>query len=116
MRPHCLECVRKHLGSAIVVMVETLTGYPEHITYVAGELDQAVQEAIHSYPELALKIRRMRIEYEDAMDRLLTGTPLTEVLHAMPDVQQLVLELHQLLLVELTTNRKDNSITDVNAT
>jgi hypothetical protein len=89
-------------------MSETITGYPEHITYAVGELDQASQEAMKRWPEFAFKIRRVRIQYEDAFDSLILGESVTDVMAAMPDVHSLVLDLHNMWLQELTvTNTED---------
>ena len=53
MRQECLDCVRKHVGSALVLEQEIYTRYPHHITRFVGELDQAYQEACVKYPEIA---------------------------------------------------------------
>jgi hypothetical protein len=88
-------------------MYETLTGYPEHIAYAVGELDQAAQEAMRVYPEFAFKIRQARIQYEDAFDSLILGAPVADVMNAMPDVHSLIVELHNMWLAELLADNKE---------
>ena len=62
-REPCLDCVRKHLSQALVVMGEVHQGYPEHKWVVVGHLGEAADECIRDYPELAAEIRRHRLAY-----------------------------------------------------
>lgn len=60
MRPECLDCVRKHLGQAIVLMNEARLGYPDHKWLAVGHMAEAEHEAPL---EFALLIREQRLNY-----------------------------------------------------
>ena len=61
MRETCLYCVTKHLAQATVLLLEVPQKYPEHIHLAAGHLGEAADECITQYPELARKIRTVRL-------------------------------------------------------
>jgi hypothetical protein len=63
MRQPCLQCLRKHLGNAAVLIEEVLDGYPYQYM-VVGHLDQAAQEIRAYSPDLALVIRAHRIKWQ----------------------------------------------------
>lgn len=56
MRQPCLQCFRKHLGNAQVLLEEVYDGYP-YWCGVIGHLDQAVQE-IRGFSSLMAKLVR----------------------------------------------------------
>lgn len=58
--PTCLDCVRKHLSQAAVLMDEARQGYPEHVWLAIGNLAEAARESAVRYPLLAAKIRDQR--------------------------------------------------------
>lgn len=60
MRPLCIDCTRKHLGAALVLMQEARLGYPEHKWLAVGHLVEAEAE---STLEWGLLIREQRLEY-----------------------------------------------------
>jgi hypothetical protein len=60
MRPSCMDCVTKHLGSALIKGREVENGYPEHIILVVGELSEAEQEVEAISQEAANMIRDLR--------------------------------------------------------
>ena len=62
-RRSCLDCVRKHLAQALVLMSESLQGYPNHRWIAIGHLGEAADEAVMDYPKLASEIRQHRLEY-----------------------------------------------------
>lgn len=62
-RASCLDCVRKHLGQAEILMSEALQGYPRHRWLAVGHLGEAADEAVQVYPELAAMIREHRLKY-----------------------------------------------------
>ena len=64
MRQHCLQCFRKHLGNAAVLLEEIADGYP-YRAYTIGHLDQAAQEIRELYPELATLVRAHRIRLQN---------------------------------------------------
>ena len=64
-RPTCLNCVRKHIGQAIVLLGESLLGYPAHRWIAVGHLGEASEECVERYPELAMKIREIRNRMTD---------------------------------------------------
>lgn len=63
MRQPCLQCFRKHIGNASVLIEEVLDGYPyKHL--VVGHLDQAAQEIRKYSRELAHVVRAHRIKWQ----------------------------------------------------
>jgi hypothetical protein len=65
LRESCIDCTRKHIGSAIVLFTESMLGYPEHFWIAIGHLGQAEEESIKDFPELAKMIRKIRREIMD---------------------------------------------------
>lgn len=61
MRQHCLQCFRKHIGNAAVLLEEYYDGYHSYAHMIVGHLDQAAQEIRELYPELATLVRAHRI-------------------------------------------------------
>jgi hypothetical protein len=62
-RESCLDCVRKHLAQAEVLMSEVPQGYPDHQWIAVGHMGEAADESIKDYPALAKEIRKHRIAY-----------------------------------------------------
>jgi len=62
-RASCLDCVRKHLSQAEVLMDEAKLGYPEHKWLAVGHLAEASSESLKEYPALSEEIRKHRIAY-----------------------------------------------------
>lgn len=65
MRQHCLQCFRKHLGNAAVLLEEYYDGYRNYAHAIVGHLDQAAQEIRGLYPELATLVRAHRIRLQN---------------------------------------------------
>ena len=65
MRQHCLQCFRKHLGNAAVLLEEYYDGYRGYAHLIIGNLDQAAQEIRELYPELATLVRAHRIRLQN---------------------------------------------------
>lgn len=63
MRRPCLQCFRKHLGNAQVLIEEVADGYPYRMG-VVGHLDQAAQEIRGYSDELAHVVRAHRIKWQ----------------------------------------------------
>jgi hypothetical protein len=61
-RKSCLDCVRKHLAQACVLLDETHLGYPHHRWLAAGHLAEAESECLDEHPEFAARIRACRLE------------------------------------------------------
>jgi hypothetical protein len=61
MRSTCLYCVVKHLSQAIILVSEAQRGYPKHLFYAVGHLAEAEEESIHRFPDLANRIRNVRV-------------------------------------------------------
>ena len=72
-RPSCLACVRKHVAQAIVLLEESLLGYPEHRDLAAGHLAEASAESVADFPDLAdeLRLERLAMSESDAYTPLL---------------------------------------------
>lgn len=86
MRQPCLQCFRKHLGNAAVLIEEVLDGYP-YWHLVVGHLDQAAQEIRAYSSELAHLVRAHRIMWQsdhaydipfEAFDRFVEDLELVE--------------------------------------
>lgn len=67
MREACLQCARKHIGQAEVLMQETMLGYPLHAYLAIGHLAEAEAELLDNYPNIAKNIRSERVKYIDAL-------------------------------------------------
>ncbi len=61
-RPSCLECVEKHLGSALVLMTECRNGYPHRLLAI-GHLHEAEDES-QQWPELHAMVRQVRKDFQ----------------------------------------------------
>jgi len=68
MRPFCIECVTKHVGQALVLLMETKKGYPHHFIYAVGHLAEAEDESVEKAPDIAHVIRELRIEIMNGND------------------------------------------------
>lgn len=98
MRQPCLQCFRKHIGNAAVLIEECYDGYPyEHL--VVGHLDQAAQEIRAYSKELALVVRAHRIKWQqdhdysipfEALDRAIGDLELVDDLNPgnMPQLSE----------------------------
>jgi tetratricopeptide (TPR) repeat protein len=61
-RETCLDCVRKHLAQASVLMDEAALGYPHHRWYAYGHLAEAESESRREYPEFSKEVRECRVQ------------------------------------------------------
>ena len=68
MRVSCLNCARKHLACATILMTESVLGYPDHKWLAIGHMAQAEAELVKDYLHLALMVREARKVYEDDGD------------------------------------------------
>jgi glycosyltransferase involved in cell wall biosynthesis len=66
MRPSCLFCATKHLSQALILLSESLQGYPTHRWLAYGHMAEASDELIQDLPELAEKIRTERKRLEQS--------------------------------------------------
>lgn len=62
-RDSCLDCVRKHLAQAEVLMNEAKQGYPANRWRAIGHLGEAGDECCQDYPKLSAAIRAERVKY-----------------------------------------------------
>ena len=66
MRPTCLDCARKHLAQASILLEEYATGdYDVHFWYAMGHMAEAESEVMATYPELAILVRAERVKMID---------------------------------------------------
>lgn len=63
MRPSCLDCCRKHIAQAEVLMSEARKGYIAHAWLAVGHLAEAEDETIIDHPEITEMIREERLKY-----------------------------------------------------
>ena len=68
MRKYCIDCCKKHLGSAAVLEDEVYHGYPQYELYVLGHLDQAASEIQGINLQLSETIRQHRIHWLENHD------------------------------------------------
>jgi len=65
MRTGCLDCARKHIGTAYVLLGEFFDDpekYHAHLWYAIGHLEEASRETFVKYPEIAGVIREVRLK------------------------------------------------------
>jgi len=60
MRKTCIDCVRKHLAQAIVLLDEAKGRYPSHFWLAIGHIAEAEAESMELYKDFALKLRTTR--------------------------------------------------------
>jgi hypothetical protein len=65
MRESCLDCTRKHIAQAIILLTESKLGHPEHKWLAIGHLAEAEAESIQKFLDLANKIRNVRLDIID---------------------------------------------------
>ena len=65
MRQPCLQCFRKHIGNAAVLIEEYHDGYTNYLHMISGHLDQAAQEIRGYNKTLALVVRAHRIKWQE---------------------------------------------------
>jgi len=80
-REPCPMCTLKHLGQAIVLLNESLLGYPTHRWIAIGHMAEAEAEAPD--PDLANRIRAQRIAAMDDLDYIPTFTDIIVELDAI---------------------------------
>ena len=85
-RPSCPACARKHLGQAIVLLQESVQGYPEHRWIAMGHIAEAEAEIQGYSPEIADALRNIRKKMEvepDFVPSLIAAiTKITELASA----------------------------------
>lgn len=81
MRETCLDCTRKHLAQALILLTESKLGHPEHKWLAVGHLAEAEAESVEKYPEYANSIRteRLRITDDEKFDILKLIKQATEL-------------------------------------
>jgi hypothetical protein len=62
MRPPCTFCARKHLAQALVLLMESRQGYPQHLWLAIGHLAEAADELIGGGPAMRDAAHRIRQE------------------------------------------------------
>lgn len=68
MIEQCLNCTRKHLALAGVLLTEAHMGYPENADDAIGQMAAAEDHTIQDYPHIAHQIRQERLKYEESLD------------------------------------------------
>ena len=100
MRAACVECVRKHVGAAVVAIDESLLGHPENSILAEGHLDQAASEVMRLDTTMAIRLRDFRRAYSQAFTAMVTGVPVAEVQRNMPDATKLLEDIQELSVGE----------------
>ena len=65
MRESCLDCTRKHIAQALILLTESKLGHPEHKWLAVGHLAEAEAESVQKFPSLANTIRFVRLTIID---------------------------------------------------
>ena len=65
MRESCIKCFLKHLSQVCVLLDEAKMGYPLHFWFAMGHLAEASSESIGKWPNLANRVRALRLNYTD---------------------------------------------------
>jgi hypothetical protein len=60
-REACQDCTRKHIAQAVILINESLMGYPEHKWLAIGHLAEASEECLGEFPRVAQSIRVDRL-------------------------------------------------------
>lgn len=69
MRPGCMDCTRKHLASAVILLREFRTRpdrYAAHFWLAIGELEQASQECEQLSGDLSREILAERLNIQES--------------------------------------------------
>jgi hypothetical protein len=85
MRKPCLDCTRKHLAQAEVLMNESLRGYPSHRWLAIGHLAEAEEELLGISLEVANEIRNHRLEYMTNEDYKINCLDIIEKLSSLKE-------------------------------
>lgn len=86
MRPSCLNCARKHLAQALILLTEYTLGYSGLWLWLAiGHMAEAEAELLRKHEDIAVEIRtrRKRLEAEDNFD-----PQLDQLIERLCDVEQ----------------------------
>ncbi len=68
-RKSCMDCVRKHLAQAQVLLDEAHLGYPHHRWLAVGHLAEAESECLDEHEEFARKIRSCRLDVMQSLGK-----------------------------------------------
>ena len=60
-REPCIDCARKHIAQAIILLGEAELGYPKHRWLAIGHLAEASEETVGRWPALANELRVERL-------------------------------------------------------
>lgn len=96
MRPVCLNCARKHLAQADILMMEAAMGYPLHAWYAMGHMAEAADELVADYPEMANVIREHRKLYEEAVNAAEDPTNPEQPSLPLIDCTKMIAEISEL--------------------
>lgn len=110
MRESCLDCARKHIAQAEVLMLEYATGdYPVHKWYAIGHLAEAADEMMEKYPSVAEMLRRERLKYMDDDNYQVNTAELIELVSSFDEQdQQKELEVMTALMSEAAQYQQEN--------
>ena len=106
MRPSCLNCSRKHIAQAEVLMAEARKGYIQHGWLAVGHMAEAEDELLEKYQEIADKIREERLKYMDSLNNF-GDESYIENLYDFPSLD-LIQELTILAMEELNESVEVN--------
>lgn len=68
-RKSCMDCVRKHLAQAQVLLDEAQLGYPHHRWLAVGHLAEAESECLDEHDDFARKIRECRLDVMQSLGK-----------------------------------------------
>jgi hypothetical protein len=82
-RHGCLDCYRKHVAQAQVLLWEALKGYPLHIWIAIAHLEEAAEESDAEHPDLAMLARSQAAMLEQTQSA--AGVDLAPLLQVATD-------------------------------
>jgi len=88
-RPGCFDCCRKHLAQAVVLLGESLQGYPEHRWLAVGHMAEAAEEILEKSEELAAEIRAERLAVMEDPSYIPTLMRLFPTIDEMAEAEKL---------------------------
>jgi len=89
MRYPCIDCARKHIAQAIVLLNETFQGYPDHRWLAIGHLAEAADELIadKDFEPVAVHLRQERLRLQEDFEYRPLLMPYIEMLSAQDGVE-----------------------------
>jgi hypothetical protein len=113
MRPSCLDCCRKHLAQAEVLMLEARKGYVVHSWLAVGHLAEAEDETLEKYPEISEMIRNERLKYIESLNNI-SRENYVETFYNIDTLSIIEKVTDMVISIEIESNKVEKSSPKVN--